>query len=574
MSRGTLSQETIDAIKAVILDKDSDKGLVDMIITHHPPNSNSLFDYVSVNGSSNVENCGCVWSGSSSSTIESEESSLSFESVADLVYWIIDCDQYMDDSAFLEPTGYIYHLDKRGRRDSTASSTSSIHTTSNVSGTTQSISESASHILTNPTSIFTSLPSVASSTVSTVAKGSMDGLSNLMYYSSFGFINTKSQLSKDKVIPEGPADDVNDSQFLIGIEGNLDTDQNDDDGSSMAGNNRGDPLDDITDPTYEEEHFRSQQQDLHSTNFTYKRVMLSFKNKPDSFAPYNIIIFRRRPFIFTLIFESKSPILSDKKYYRSLYNRLASLTEPIYSDLNISSFNRHPYSSSAPKGHNHRTHKSNNSHHSLNSIASNSSLSMVAPVPSTSPSSANNFNAAFFNNTLSGKRKKVYYLVHDPNRHIVQYSLPEIISYQTLFQLASEAQNTKGKSKKSHKNRRSSSSSTTYNRSESPLFSGQSNDPEFLDALAKREELIHVHQVMAHICLQRHPRDTEKFIRTAKGWSVYWAKLKDKREVVVAGKWGKTGKPPSDPISGILQALGNEENVWANEDRTLKRAVN
>lgn len=563
MSRGTLSQETLDAINAVILDKDADKGLVDMIITHHPPNSNSLFDYVSVNGSSNVENCGCVWSGSSSSTLESEKS-LSFESVADLVYWIIDCDQYMDDSAFLEPTGYIYHLDKRGRRNSTTSSTSSTHTTSNLSATAQSITGSASHILTHPTSIFTNFPGVASSTVSTVAKGSMDGLSNLMYYSSFGLINTKSHSPKDKMIPEGPADDVNDSRFLIGIEGSLDTDQTEDEGSSTNNSNREDPLEDMVDPTYDDGRSDSPQQDLRYTNFTYKRVMLSFKGNPDKFAPYNVIIFRRRPFIFTLIFESKSPILSDRNYYRSLYNRLASLTEPIYSDLNISSFNRQPYSSSTTsKGQqNSRTHKSSNSQHSLASIASPSSaLSVVPPIPSSSPSSANNFNAAFFNNTLTGKRKKVYYLVHDPNRHIVQYSLPEIISYQTLFQLASEAQ-AKSKSKKSKHRRDSNSSIPAFHRSESPLFSGQTNDPEFLDALAKREELIHVHQVMAHICLQRHPRDTEKFIRTAKGWSVYWAKLKDSREVVVAGKWGKTGKPPSDPIGGILQALGNEESVW------------
>lgn len=41
--------------------------------------------------------------------------------------------------------------------------------------------------------------------------------------------------------------------------------------------------------------------------------------------------------------------------------------------------------------------------------------------------------------------------------------------------------------------------------------------PEFQNALFKRDELIHVHQSMAHISLSRHKHESEKFIRTAKG---------------------------------------------------------
>lgn len=118
MGRGNLSHETVEAINAAILDKDSDKGLVHVLVTNHP--QSLPFDYTSALGATNVENCGCVWAATPPGSQH-----LSHESLADIVSWVIDCESYMDDSAFLEPSGYIYHLDRRVRRESAISVMSS-----------------------------------------------------------------------------------------------------------------------------------------------------------------------------------------------------------------------------------------------------------------------------------------------------------------------------------------------------------------------------------------------------------------------------------------------------------------
>lgn len=550
-AKGTISHETVEAIKAAILEKDKNKGLVQILISNHPPSA--PFDYTTVQGGSNVENCGCVWGG----TIESEML-LSTDSIADIIYWVIDCDQYMDDSAFLEPSGYIYHLDRRARRESIIPLTSPVPAS-------ESNSEGSS-FLSSPSALFSNIPHAAASAANTVAKGSLDGLTNLMYYSTFGFLNINKTPSPELPATEGPADDLNDSRFLVGFEGALDEDPENNLPSS-AGLNSPDFLpSQVGDDGDDDE----QNATLEAT-FSYKRLLLSLDDSPNVFEPYNVIIFRRRPFIFTLIFKSQSPVLSNKSYYFSLYRRLASLTEPIYADLNAAAIKKehrhkkhyHPQ----PQGHSPSPTPS----HSRATQLTPSSLSYAPPLPTsvlsitlapantlpstasppssslpshqitstTSPSQSQS-QTNFHPSITSNKKKKFYYLVHDPHNHIVQYSLPEIISYQTLFQIAAEIE-------------------------------GGEEDPEFQHALFKRDELIHVHQVMTHISLSRHKSETEKFIRTAKGWWIYWARLPDKREVVVARKWNKPGKPPSDPINGLLSALGNDANTWLNEYRNYGR---
>lgn len=582
-ARGNLSQETIEAIKASILEKDKDKGLTQLLISNHPPSA--PFDYTTIQAGATVESCGCVWGGSTD-----PGNNLSTDSIADLVYWIIDCDQYMDDLAYLEPSGYIYHLDRRAQRDSTAvmshakvkklskktSNASNTPDTASIGEQVQSSSSTPTLLelsrLTHPSSLFTNFNSAAVSTASAVAKGSVDGLSSLVYYSTFGLVDVKKPTPNDPV-PDGPTDDLNDSRFLVGFEGNLEEDEEeelpDSSNERHPSSEESNQLDTNPDEIEEDGHTTEDTQldeldELHGARFSYKRVLLSLKSSSDTFEPYNIVIFRRRPFIFTLIFTVQSPVLSDKDYYFSLYKRLASLTEPIYSDLvpNIkhlttksrkrdsrSSFlggPRHMNESPSPRPSDRN--QARNFVSSTSGPFSPSALSFASPVPLPSPSrdapnqsggNGSNTQNLAYNSLL--KIKTFYYLVHDPNRNIVQYSLPEIISYQTLYRLASE------------------------------VTSGE-DDPEFQLALFKRDELIHVHQTMAHISISRHKHETEKFIRTAKGWWIYWSKLADKREVVVARKWNKPGKPPSsDPINGLISALGPDANAWLNEYKTSGR---
>lgn len=551
MARGNLSHETVEAIKAAVLTKDTDKGLVQILISNHPPSE--PFDYTVAQGAANVESCGCVWAagtvGNENHEDELERQFLSPESVADITSWVIDCESYLDDSAFLEPSGYIYHLDRRVRRESAISVLSSESSSSSLSiapSSTLGIAgprappapppvptpapaskSDSSSLLKNPAVLFSALPHAAASTVTSVAKGSIDGLSSLMYYSTFGLINVNKASSPEAEIAEGPADDINDSRFLVGFEGTLDEDSSIKPATPISEQ----PEADSDDIAIEDDD----DDDANATQFSYKRLLLSSKESPDVYEPFNIVIFRRRPFVFTLVFKPQSTVLSDKEYYLSLYRRLASLTEPIYADLNAASIKHHRH-----KKH-HHNHPATTPPGTAPAPLSNAALSYAAPIPATaaatlSPSSPQQQQL----HHIASKKKKFYYLVHDPKKHVVQYSLPEIISYQTLFQLAQQVKDCE-------------------------------DDPEFQTALVKRDELIHVHQAMAHIALPRHKDETEKFTRTAKGWWIYWSKLADERQVVVARKWNKPGKPPADPINGLLSALGTDGASWLDEYKASGR---
>lgn len=578
MARGNLSQETIEATKKSILDKDKDKGLVQLLISNHPPSA--PFDYTTIQAGATVESCGCVWGGSTS-----DSEILSTDSIADLIHWIIDCDQHIDDSSYLEPGRSIYHSSKATKKNTKPlasdpghaepSSSQSENLTENEDSnrlensenSTSSTTLSELSKLAHPSSLFNKFPHAAASTATAVAKGSLDGFNNLMYYSTFGLVNINKVSVPEETVLDGPTDDLNDSKFLIGFEGNLDEDEQENlnPGSETVTPSESNSQDDTTQAQSnglsEINHEGREQTNspgssassdsidtssthLDATKFSYKRVLLSLNSSSNQFQPYNIVVFRRRPFIFTLVFTPQSTALSDKSYYLSLYRRLASLTEPMYSDL-IPTSKKHDSTKSRSKSS--LAPIPNNSQSSSNQpilspVAptygphSPSSLTHADSIPASGSFSNRKSSSASTNaNSQFSKIKKFYYLVHDPNKSIIQYSLPEIISYQTIYQLASK------------------------------VMSGE-DAPEFQNALFKRDELIHVHQSMAHISLSRHKHESEKFIRTAKGWWVYWERLPDKRQVVLARKWNSPGKPPSsNPINGLINALGPDANAWLNE---------
>lgn len=429
-----ITAETVEAIKAAILQKDVDKGLLDMIITRQD--------------SASTENCGCTWTGNGT---------LHHDTISDIVKWVLDCEKTEDETSYVEPSGFIYHLNKSLKKPT--------HTPS--------------------PSFMENFASTSAQTMSTVAKESMSQLADLMHISTFGFFGTtKSSPAPEQKPVVGPSDDLGDSRFLVGLEGDLE----DDDVDRI-------PEIYTSDTDLYSEILPAEEPESHKINLSYKKLYVRYETDEDTLAPLeqcSVVIYRRRPFIFILLYKSKSPDLSSKAYYQSLHRRLASLSEPIYTDLTSE-------------------HRENNA-----SENSNDRPRHRAPQPSIK------------------SNQEFYYYAYDPALNKVQYSLPDIPSLESILQLEQDTQDDGTLAQK---------------------------------ADLARTELIHVHQHMAHIAVNcSHKGDKEKFIRTARGWWVYWSKLGDGREILFARKWTRPGKPPMGSAStGLLGVLGKDAKVWLDE---------
>lgn len=457
-AKGSMKDETIEAIKAAILAKDEDKGLLDIIISRQDDN---------------VENCGCIWTGNGL---------LHYESISDVVRWIIECERCEDETAYVEPSGFIYHLDKSLRKKSETDQ-----------------------------SMFENFATNSAAKVSTVVKESMSHLAGLVHLSTFGYFGASrtSELADDANGNDGPSDDLTESRFLVGLEGGLEEEEVDK------------PLEPIsTDTDLYTEMLSTDDREGPKTNFSYKKLFLRLSESPEPSESqstpeqepetgffseqYSVIIYRRRPFIFTLFYKPKSAALSNKAYYQSLHLRLASLTEPIYTDL--TSEDRESSSGSASRASDAAKSKTTRSRSS-----------------STGPKSGK-----------APKPHDFYYHVYDPNKHSVNSSLPDIPSLEYILELEHEA-------------------------TDDGTIAQKAN--------FDRSELIHVHQSMSHISIScGHKGDREKFIRTARGWWIYWSKLPDSREVVFARRWNRPGKPPMGiATSGLLEVLGKDAKAWLDD---------
>lgn len=460
-AKGFLSDETIEAVKAAILTKDTDKGLVDMIITRQEPN---------------IENCGCVWTGNGI---------LHHDTISDIVNWVLDCEGCEDETSYIEPSGFIYHLGKSQKKNP-----DTVHP-----------------------SFLENFATTSAQTVSTVAKESMSQLADLVNISTFGFFGSKPATPVTaKPRDPGPSDDLADSRFMVGLEGGMEDEESDKPAEVFTSDT------DLYSELIPEDEIESGR-----INLSYKKLYLrlaessttvstsdqsSIEDSPQPtessslFEQYNVIIYRRRPFVFTLLYKTKSSVLSNKSYYQSLHRRLASLSVPIYTDL--TSPNR---GSPVSEGSSHQSEASR-------------SRAVARPRSSSSASKSK-----------TGQNAGFYYHVYDPNLHKVQYSLPEIPSLEYILELEQE---------------------------------GKDGGTVAQKADFDRSELIHVHQSMIHISIAcSHKGDKEKFIRTARSWWVYWSKLPDGRQVVFARKWTKPGKPPMESVSsGLLGVLGNDAKLW------------
>lgn len=450
-AKGSLKPETVEAAKAVI---DKEEGVLDMLISRHDGVSNGQ-----------IENTGCVFAG---------KNLLSCESITDLLDWVDDCELCEDDTAYLEESGFVYHLlnpatyrNNRHLNDTTNSSNNFQNSMSSMasyigSATADSLNQVMDMVSISSMSHFFSRGNTNNSNTTTTSSGSATA-SRKTSYSGSSNNNNSNNNNKHHTV----AEDIAESRFLIGLYGNvLETDVDDE----YSGSDDSDDEDDAPENNHNTEPSQLLQSQEISTppqhKITHKQIHLNLINS-SMFENFNIIIYRRRPFVFTLIYEPEnSKILDNPQNYITLHRHLASLAEPMATDLDEPSFS--------------------------------------AQIP-----------------TLP---KKFYYIVMDPSQTAVQSSLPPIPSLPPVSEL-------------------------------------EKLDPTIAENLIlERLELIHVHQSIAHIVTDHGIKENEKFLRTAKNWWVYWTKInEDEREVILARKWTKNGKPPTESLLGVL---GRDTKIW------------
>jgi len=530
-AKGSLSAETIDAIKATVLptgDGAKETGLIDLLVSRYDE--------------AVVENCGSIWNGTGK---------IDYESISDITNWVLDCEKCEDETSYTEPSGFIYHLDK---------------------SETKKIIPDAQ----DDASLLGTIANTSANTVSTVAKESMSQLSGFVHLSTFGYFGaakSSSPIISEQIDNNGPSDDLTESKFLVGYEGTLEDEQEDNENNTTTlHQNEGDKGSDfLSENELYNESLRSSHDDEGRKEFSFKKLYLELASTDTCITPalvgsdrtevddtdpmnnelpdkrilksftthLNIVVYRRRPFIFVLFFEPNLTLLSDKKYYQILHRKLASLTEPIYADLAKKDSTTHtPPDASQRLTEVMKDKKKKSSGAKLNST------------------------------TSSMKPNEFYYHVYDPNNHKVQTSLPDIP--MTEFSLsAQEQQQTQPSFLLNSVGISSSVTSPNHSYASSGTSTPHSGSHHESAAQANRLELIHVHQSMVHIsqsCARKS--DFEKFIRTNKGWWVYWSKLPDNREVVFARKWTKPGKPPMNSSSlGLLGVLGNDTKGWVDDYR-------
>jgi First Longin domain of INTU, CCZ1 and HPS4 len=265
LAKGQLLQATSEAVQAVV-DKEA---MVDMIVTG--------------NGSPNPENNGCLWY----SRNKDHKGGLSSDSIIDLVDWVNDCYNCHNDNAFLEPSGFVYHL-------------KSLETSSKTS--TKDV-PAGSSLLSTANYDMNSLTAPLANMGTAISNATIDSVNNFMErvnLKSFSIGRGKTPVVQQLSNP----DDLGDSRFLIGLMGDLEGD-----GSSEEP--RPPPI--------------------------TKRSLFVKRKEADSYIPVNVVVYRRRPFTFILLFDTGNQhhqTLDNPAYYVTLHRRLASLSEPFLSDFN------------------------------------------------------------------------------------------------------------------------------------------------------------------------------------------------------------------------------------------------
>lgn len=400
-AKGDISSQTLEACKSVV---DREDGLLDMLVTRHDQRG--------------VENNGCVFAG---------KNVLSSESIVDILNWVHDCESCEDDTAYLDESGFVYHLQRPYQQYLSRKSAS--RQKQNTMG------EMASQISTATVDSLNNLMGMVN--MNSVAGLWGNSLSNSMSGTTVSSNNTSASTNTQTEDRATISEDIAEARYMIGLCGNvLETDE-----STMENGNDESP-----------------------SRITKNTVHASLSGS-QNLETFSVVIYRRRPFVFTLIYEHGFKQLDNSSNYITLHRRLASLAEPIATDLDGCSISQ-------------------------------------APAP-----------------------KKFYYIVIDPTKFSVQTSLPQIFKLPQLSELEKE----------------------------------DPTDAE--NIILDRLELIHVHQNIAHISAESGgAKEHEKFMRTSKNWWIYWARLNgDEREVILARKWSKPGKPSAE---SLLSVLGRDAKVW------------
>lgn len=198
------------------------------------------------------------------------QAKLHADSLADLVAWVDDCARAGNDAAFNEPSGFMYHL-RRPESETTVSG----HDGDDVD---------------------TSALSRFVPTMTAAMDSAIGSMSNLM-----GRVPWRSTSQTPQPIEKPGLEDLNDSKFLVGYGGDLEHDP------------AGPELDRIT---TKQLHLQTAHAD----------------RSPGPYEKYNVVLFRRRPFIFTLIYTPDTEP-QDAPSFRTLYKRLVSISEPLYRDV-------------------------------------------------------------------------------------------------------------------------------------------------------------------------------------------------------------------------------------------------
>lgn len=288
MGKGHLNQPTVDAIESVIA---RDPDLLDMVII--------------TQGAENIEHDGCVYRGLGY---------LHTSTLSSLVDWAQDCCRCgrNKSAAFLEASGFVNHFKESDTALPQVSSD-------------ESTAESNLVMMPMLKGAFSSMAHASQAAFDQVV-GIGSGIgSKLTAMSGVSHTIVKGDLEEST-----PSDDLTESRFLVGYSGKL------------------------VEPGEEspiEEEFSDQQSTTgnQSTFITTKSLNLKIRQHSEDaaysddiseasaqFEPTEarVIIYLREPFVFLLFYPLETQSIQEKQHYQALHLRLASLTEPIFSDLN------------------------------------------------------------------------------------------------------------------------------------------------------------------------------------------------------------------------------------------------
>lgn len=285
--KGHLNQPTVDAIESVIA---RDPDLLDMMII--------------TQGAENIEHDGCVYQGLGS---------LDTNTLSSLVDWAQECCRCgrNTSAAFLEASGFVNHFKE------TDTALSQVPPD-------EPVTDSNLAMMPMLKGAFSSMAHVSQAAFDQVV-GIGSGIGSKLTALS----GTSQTVVKGDLEESAPSDDLTESRFLVGYSGKL-----------------VEPGEES--PVEEQALDNSLTTGYQNTTITKKILNLkmrqynedaAYDDNTDSLVHFEtmaarVVIYLRKPFVFLLFYPLETQSIQEKQHYQALHLRLASLTEPIFSDLN------------------------------------------------------------------------------------------------------------------------------------------------------------------------------------------------------------------------------------------------